>query len=99
MHNAVQAVIDGHGETERFRKKSGYSLGISFAPDWGEGNILGFNHDVEVELKPGMAFHLPITLRDYAVFTVAVSETIVVTEEGSRVLGGLSRGAVPLRPR
>ncbi len=95
VHNAVQAVVDGHGCTDRFRKKSGYSLGISFAPDWGEGNILALNHDVDVVLQPGMAFHLPITLRDYAVFTVAVSETIVITEQGSRVLGGLSRALFP----
>ena len=91
VHNAVQTVIDANDCSERYRKKSGYSLGISFAPDWGEGNILGLNHDIDVELRPGMVFHMPITLREFAVFTVAISETIVITDQGSRVLGDLPR--------
>ena len=40
VHNACQAVIDRHGFTGGYRKRTGYSIGISFAPDWGEGNIL-----------------------------------------------------------
>jgi len=94
VHNAVQSVIDSNDCTERYRKKSGYSLGISFAPDWGEGNILGLNHDINVELRPNMVFHMPITLREYAVFTVAVSESIIVTDQGYRVLGDLPRDLV-----
>ena len=94
MHNAVQAVIDDAGCTEAFRKRSGYSIGISFAPDWGEGNILSLFRGVDVQLEPGMVFHVPITLRDYGRFTVAVSETIEVTSRGPRILSKLSRDLV-----
>jgi len=90
-HLACQAVIDKAGYTEAFRKRLGYSVGISFAPDWGEGAILSLNKGVKTELKPGMAFHLPPALRIYGRFTVGVSETIVVTEAGYRVLGTLGR--------
>lgn len=93
-HAAVQAVIDRHGATEAFRKRSGYSIGISFAPDWGEGNIMDLNKGRDIELVPGMVFHVPITLRDYAKFTVAVSETVVVTEHGCRQLGAIPRDLV-----
>ena len=80
VHNAVQAVIDKHGYTAGYRKRTGYSMGISFAPDWGEGNILSLYRGTDVPLEPGMVFHIPITLREYNKFTVAVSETVMVTD-------------------
>jgi Xaa-Pro dipeptidase len=89
VHAAVQAVIDRHGYTAGYRKRSGYSLGISFAPDWGEGNILSLYRGVDVPLQAGMVFHVPITLREYAKWTVAVSETLVVTPDGGRRLSTL----------
>ena len=67
------------GRTEAYRKRSGYSIGIAFAPDWGEGNVLSLYRGVDVVIEPGMVFHVPITLRDYGRFTVAVSETVEVT--------------------
>ena len=93
-HNAVQAVVDAAGCTEAYRKRSGYSIGISFAPDWGEGNILSLYHNVDVAIEPGMVFHVPITLRDYGRFTVAVSETVEVTARGPRILGKLGQDLV-----
>ena len=94
VHDAVQGVIDAAGCTEAFRKRSGYSIGIAFAPDWGEGNILSLFRGVDVALEPGMVFHVPITLRDYGRFTVAVSETIEVTARGPRILSKLDRDLV-----
>lgn len=94
VHNAVQAVIDEAGFTAGYRKRSGYSMGISFAPDWGEGNILSLFHTVPAELVPGMAFHVPITLREYGKWTVAVSDTILVTEGAARPLSAVPRGLV-----
>jgi Xaa-Pro dipeptidase len=90
-HNAAQAVIDRAGYTDAFRKRLGYSTGISFAPDWGEGAILGLNRGITTELAPGMAFHIPPALRIYGRFTVGVSETVVITESGHRVLGNVDR--------
>lgn len=91
VHRAAQRVIDRAGYTEQYRKRSGYSVGISFPPDWGEGNVLSLYSGVEVELRPGMAFHIPIALRDYGRFTVGVSETAVVTADGCRMLSGVAR--------
>ncbi|MCJ8145038.1 Xaa-Pro peptidase family protein [Ancylobacter sp. A5.8] len=93
-HIACQKVIDAAGYTDNFRKRLGYSVGISFAPDWGEGGILSLNAGVKTELQPGMAFHLPPALRIYGRFTVGVSETIVVTDSGCRVLGSVDRALV-----
>jgi Xaa-Pro dipeptidase len=90
-HLACQAVIDRAGYTENFKKRAGYSIGISFAPDWGEGGILSLYTGVTTELKPGMTFHIPVAVRIYGQFTVGVSETVVVTETGCRALGKTDR--------
>jgi Xaa-Pro dipeptidase len=90
-HQAAQRVIDDAGMTERYRKRSGYSLGISFAPDWGEWQVLSLFDGVDVKLEPGMCFHVPTALREYGAFTVGLSESIVVTESGCRILGALPR--------
>ncbi|QIB33583.1 M24 family metallopeptidase [Ancylobacter pratisalsi] len=95
-HIVGQKIIDAAGYTDNFRKRLGYSVGISFAPDWGEGGILSLNAGVKTPLAPGMTFHLPPALRIYGQFTVGVSETIVVTETGCRVLGTLDRALVQI---
>jgi Xaa-Pro dipeptidase len=94
VHNAVQAVIDRNGFTAGYRKRTGYSMGISFAPDWGEGNILSLFRGVDVPLEPGMVFHVPITLREYNKWTVAVSETVMVTDKGPKTFSTISRDLV-----
>jgi Xaa-Pro dipeptidase len=94
VHNAVQAVIDKAGFTAGYRKRTGYSMGISFAPDWGEGNILSLFRGIDVPLEPGMIFHVPITLREYNKWTVAVSETVMVTDKAARTFSTISRELV-----
>lgn len=91
-HDAAQSVIDAAGYAPAFRKRIGYSMGAAFAPDWGEGAILSLFTGVERPLEPGMAFHLPATLRSYGAYTVGVSETAIVTETGVEVLSDLPRG-------
>ncbi len=94
VHDACQAVVDRYGYTENFRKRTGYSVGISFAPDWGEGNVLSLFTGVETVVRPGMVFHIPPALRIYGEFTVGVSETAVVTDTGCRPLGTVPRDLV-----
>ncbi|RYH06082.1 Xaa-Pro peptidase family protein [Tropicimonas sp. IMCC6043] len=91
IHNTAQAVIDAEGYTAAFRKRVGYSMGVAFAPDWGEGAILSLFSNVTRRLEPGMVFHLPVTLRDYGQFTVGVSETVIVTPSGVEPLSNLPR--------
>lgn len=91
VHNACQAVIDRYGYTENFKKRTGYSVGISFAPDWGEGNVLSLYTGVDKELVPGMVFHMPPALRIYGEFTVGVSETAIVTKNGCETLSAIKR--------
>ncbi|MET0749250.1 MAG: M24 family metallopeptidase, partial [Rhizobium sp.] len=90
-HQAAQRVIDDAGYTAAFRKRIGYSMGVAFAPDWGEGGILSLFSGVDRIIEPGMVFHLPATLRSYGVWTVGASETVIVTENGAEPLSNLPR--------
>lgn len=91
VHNAVQATIDKSGHADLFRKRSGYSLGIAFAPGWGEGEVIDLAPENETVLAPGMVFHIPVTLCQFGEFTVGASETAVVTASGNRVLNSIDR--------
>lgn len=83
---ACRGVIEKAGLYERFRKRTGYSIGLAYAPDWGEGHFLGLQKDDPTVLKPGMTFHMPPALREYGKYGFGVSETIVVSETGCEVL-------------
>ena len=91
VHAACQAVIDRRGYQGNYRKRTGYGIGISFAPDWGEGNIFSLYTGVLTPLQAGMVMHIPPALRDYGKYTVGVSETVVVTDSGYRTLSSIGR--------
>lgn len=68
------------------RKRAGYSVGLNFPPDWGEGVFLDLKAGDKTVLKPGMVFHVPQSLRRGDDLPCAISETILVTEKGPEVL-------------
>ena len=91
VHDACQRVIDDAGFEPNFRKRLGYSIGVGFAPGWGEGAFLELGKGDPTVLEPGMVFHMPPALRIYAEVGVGCSETIAVTEEGAEVLSDFPR--------
>jgi Xaa-Pro dipeptidase len=91
VHEACQRVIDDAGFQPNFRKRLGYSIGVGFAPGWGEGSFLELNRGDRTVLRPGMVFHLPPALRVYSVAGAGCSETLVVTEEGVELLTDFPR--------
>ncbi len=90
-HLACQKVIDRAGFTENFKNAPVYSIGNRLRAGLGRRRILSLYSGVTTELQPGMTFHIPPALRIYGQFTVGVSETVVVTENGYRQLGSLAR--------
>ncbi|MSO93491.1 MAG: aminopeptidase P family protein [Rhodospirillales bacterium] len=73
----------GHAETYR---RAGYSIGINYPPDWGEGYIIGFQRGENRPLEPNMTFHVPSLVKHFGVANVGFSETIRVTNSGCEVL-------------
>lgn len=94
VHDACQRVIDAAGFTANFRKRLGYSVGVGFPPDWGEGHIVHLSRGDTTILEPGMVFHMPPALREYLVAGVGCSETILVTPDGVEVLTDYARELV-----
>jgi Xaa-Pro dipeptidase len=91
---AARAVTTRAGFAEYHRNRLGYSIGINYPPDWGEGEILSLRQGEHRELKPGMTFHMPPLCLKYREFGIGFSETIVVTDTGCRRLSKLPREIV-----
>jgi Xaa-Pro dipeptidase len=88
---ACQGVIDRWGYEPNFRKRIGYSVGVGYAPGWGEGHIMDLKHHDSRELRPGMVFHIVPALRQYGEYGVGLSETVTVTESGVEVITNFPR--------
>lgn len=95
VNKQVGVVAERNGVT--IRKRCGYSMGLNFAPDWGEGSFLELADDDDTVLEEGMVFHLPETVRRPGEPLVATSETVLVTASGCRPLTrGFERGLIEL---
>ena len=90
----ARAVVEKAGFGDYFRHRLGYSIGVNYPPDWGEGEIISLRRGEERELRAGMTFHMvPLCLlyRDYG---VGFSETIRVTDTGCERFSSLPREVV-----
>ena len=85
VERANRETMKKHG-FEKKPSRTGYSIGINFPPDWGEGHALSLQEGEERLLEPGMVFHTPSSLRVYGQVGTATSETVLVTSTGCEVL-------------
>ena len=72
-----------HAAKGGFHKDSrcGYSIGLSYPPDWGE-RTMSFRRGDKTVLRPGMTFHfMPALWLDDG--GLEISEPIVITETGA----------------
>lgn len=87
IHAAWNEVINRHGLYKDSR--CGYSIGLGYPPDWGEGTI-SLRADDETVLEPNMTLHfMPgIWMRDWG---ISISETIRIGPHGAEALCGFPR--------
>ncbi|WP_068115951.1 M24 family metallopeptidase [Tropicimonas marinistellae] len=88
---AARAVTEKAGLGDLHRNRLGYSIGVSYPPDWGEGEIISLRQEEHRPLQPGMTFHMPPLCLKYREFGIGFSESIVVTENGCERLSKLGR--------
>ncbi|MSO93717.1 MAG: aminopeptidase P family protein [Rhodospirillales bacterium] len=88
---AAKKAAAKHNRLGSFTKRTGYSVGLNYAPDWGEGHIIDLKANDPSVLQAGMTFHTPMSLRADKELAVAVSETTLVTEKGPQVLTSYPR--------
>ena len=93
IHALVQGRLrEAAGEAAQRNSRTAYSIGIAFAPDWGEGHILSMTQGETRPLEAGMTFHL---LAGHVFLTgmerikrSCCSDTVLVTEDGCETLTG-----------
>jgi Xaa-Pro dipeptidase len=92
--SAARAVTRKAGFGDYHRNRLGYSIGISYPPDWGEGEIISLRQDEHRPFVPGMTFHMPPLCLKYREYGIGFSESIVVTETGCERLSKLGREVI-----
>ncbi|MBS1862564.1 MAG: aminopeptidase P family protein [Actinobacteria bacterium] len=92
VDRACREAIGSYGfGADAYRHRCGYSIGVAFPPDWGEGQILSLKAGEERLLESGMTFHVPPLVFDEE-FGIGFSHSLLVTDVGCEPLT-----ALPLR--
>ena len=85
--NAYFGVLRKYGIVKDSR--TGYSIGLSYPPDWGE-RTMSLRPGDRTELKPGMTFHFMTALwREN--MGLEITETLAITETGYELLADVPR--------
>lgn len=75
--------------------RSGYSIGIAFAPSWDEGHILSLTDKDERLLEENMTLHIiPWVHGIEAKHVMALSETVCIQKEGAQSFFNLPRDLI-----
>ena len=69
--------------------RTGYSIGLSYPPDWGE-RTMSLRPGDRTELKPGMTFHFMTGLW-LETMGLEITESILITETGVECLANVPR--------
>lgn len=85
-HMQCVKVIDDGNLGVSMNHRAAYSIGIGFAPDWGEGYIISMKEGEHRTLLPGMTFHLIPLVFLPGLTSVGISHTIHITESGCESL-------------
>ena len=92
VYQAWQSAVDKAGMQHYRRHHCGYAVGIGFPPSWSGGGVpVGLRADSNMELKPGMVFHLMSWLLRTGQGDSFISDTALVTETGCEILTSTSR--------
>ena len=88
--SAFFAVLKKYGIVKDNR--TGYSIGLSYPPDWGE-RTMSLRSGDRTELQPGMTFHFMTGLW-LETMGMEITESIVITEGGVECLSSVPRQLV-----
>ena len=84
---AFFAVLNRHGIVKDNR--TGYSIGLSYPPDWGE-RTMSLRSGDRTELQPGMTFHFMTGLW-LETMGLEITESILITDTGVECLADVPR--------
>lgn len=75
----------------RLGHRSGYSVGVNYAPDWGEGQLMSIQPGETRRIAEGMVFHLVPGIYVPGAFGLVISETVIVGPDGAAPVMQLPR--------
>jgi len=90
-HEQSRRTFERAGFGDLLGHRTGYSVGINYPPDWGEGHILSIWADDDRTLEPGMSLHLVPGIFVPGRHLVVISDTVLVTADGCEVLTDFPR--------
>ncbi len=91
IDRAGRQIVEKAGFADCFRHRAGYSLGVAFAPGWGEGLVMDIAEGNDRPLAAGMVFHLVPMAGFRGWGNMGFSETVLVTDESCEVLTDMPR--------
>ena len=84
-------IIAKAGFGKHHHHRLGYSIGINFPPDWGEGQIISIRKGETRELQQNMTFHLVPGCIIFDEMIMCISASVRVTATGCEVLNTIPR--------
>jgi Xaa-Pro dipeptidase len=91
VDRAGRTIMKKGGMGDEFRHRAGYSLGVAFAPGWGEGLVDDIAEGNERPLEAGEVFHLVPMAGFRGTGNMGFSETVLVTDNGCEALTNAPR--------
>jgi Xaa-Pro dipeptidase len=91
VHEAGHSVFVKNGYEMYHRHRCGYSIGLNFPPDWGEGHIISIRKGEKRQLQENMTFHLTPSVLIPNKMGMCTSATVRVSATGCEVLNAVPR--------
>ena len=91
MDRAGRSIVEAEVPPSYWPNRGGYSMGISYPPGLGEGDVLDIKPGDTRLLEEGMVFHLLPTMRSPEAGAIGCTETVVITADGCETLSTLPR--------
>ena len=94
VNRRAREPVEKAGFGEYWRHRLGYSIGVNYPPDWGEGEIISLRKGENRLVEAGMTFHMVPLCLVYREFGIGFSETVHVTPTGSERFSMLPRNII-----
>jgi Xaa-Pro dipeptidase len=91
VDRAGRSLVEAEVPAEYWPNRGGYSMGVSYPPGLGEGDVLDIRSGDDRAVEVGMVFHILPTLRVPGLGAIGCTDTFAVEDAETRFLTSLPR--------